>query len=37
MKDELRRKIMKKLARLRAKTYNYLIDDDIEDKKSKGT
>ena len=37
MKDELGRKIMKKLVGLRAKTYNYLIDDEIEDKESKGT
>ena len=35
MKDELSRKIMTKFTRLRSKTYNYLIDDDSEDKKSK--
>ena len=35
MKDESGRTIMKKIARLRAKTYSYLIDDGSEDKKSK--
>ena len=30
-------KIMKNLVGLRAKTYSYLIDDDNEDKKAKGT
>ena len=37
MNDELGRKIMTKFIGLRAKTYGYLIDDDIEDKKTKGT
>ena len=37
MKDELGRKTMKKLVGLRAKTYNYLINDEIEDNESKGT
>ena len=36
MKDEFGRKIMKKLVRLRAKTYSYLIHDSSEDKKAKG-
>ena len=35
MKDESGRTIMKKIVRLRAKTYSYLIDDGSEDKKSK--
>ena len=35
MKYELGRKIMTKFVGLRAKSYNYLIDDGIEDKKSK--
>ena len=37
MKDKLDRKIMTKFVGLRAKTYSYLIDDDSEDKKAKGT
>ena len=37
MKGELGEKIMKKFVRLRGKTYSYLIDDDSEDKKAKGT
>ena len=37
MKDALGGKIMKQFLRLRAKTYNYLIDDENEDKKAKGT
>ena len=37
MKDELDGKIMKKIVALRAKTSSYLIDDDSEDKKAKGT
>ena len=37
MKDELGRKIMTELVELRAKTYSYLLDDDSEDKKAKGT
>ena len=36
MKDELKRKIMKQFVELRAKTYSYLADDSIEDKKAKG-
>ena len=36
MKDKLGGKTMKKLAALRAKTYNYLIDDGSEDIKAKG-
>ena len=35
MKDELKRKIMEQFVELRAKTYSYLRDDSIEDKKSK--
>ena len=35
-KDELGGKIMKELCALRAKTYTYLTDDDIEKKKAKG-
>ena len=37
MKDELGGKIITKFVGLRAKTYNYLIDDGNEDKKAKGT
>ena len=37
MKDELVRKNRTKFVGLRAKTYNYLIDDGNEDKKAKGT
>ena len=37
MKDELGRKIMIKLVELKAKTYNYLIDNSSEDIKAKGT
>ena len=37
MKDELGVKIMKEFHGLRAKTYSYLIDDNSEDKKEKGT
>ena len=36
-KDELGEKIMKELLALRAKTYSYLMDDDSEHKKAKGT
>ena len=36
-KDELRGKIMKEFVRLRAKTWAYLMDDDTEYKKAKGT
>ena len=36
MKDELGGKIMKKFVVSRAKTSSYLINDDIEDKKTKG-
>ena len=37
MKDKLGGKIMMKFVGLREKTYIYLIDDDSEDKKAKGT
>ena len=37
MKDELRGKIIKEFVGLGTKTYSYLIDYGIEDKKSKGT
>ena len=36
-KDELGGKIMKEFVALRAKTYAYLMDDDSEHKKAKGT
>ena len=36
-KDELGGRIMKEFCALRAKTYSYLMDDDSEVKKSKGT
>ena len=36
-KDELGGKIMKEFCALRAKTYSYLMDDDCEVKKAKGT
>ena len=36
-KDELGGKIMKEFCAPRAKTYSYLMDDDIEKKKAKGT
>ena len=36
-KDELGGKIMKEFVALRAKTYAYLMDDDSEKKKAKGT
>ena len=36
-KDELGGKIMKEFCALRAKTYAYLMDDDKESKKAKGT
>ena len=35
-KDELIGRIMKEFCALRAKTYTYLMDDDIEKKKAKG-
>ena len=35
-KDELGRKIIKEFCAIRAKTYAYLMDDDIETKKAKG-
>ena len=37
MKDELGGKIMTEFAALRPKTYSYLMDDDSEAKKAKGT
>ena len=37
MKDQLGGKYMTKFFGLRAKTYNYLINDGSEDEKSKGT
>ena len=37
MKDELGEKIMKKIVGLRVKRYSYLIDDNNESKKVKGT
>ena len=37
MKDELRGKIIKEFAALRAKAYSYLTDNNNEDKKAKGT
>ena len=37
LKDELGGKIMKELVVFRAKTYAYLLDDDTEHKKAKGT
>ena len=36
-KDELRGKVMKEFCALRAKTYAYLMDNDSETKKAKGT
>ena len=36
-KDELSEKIMKEFCALRAKTYTYLMEDDSEHKKAKGT
>ena len=36
-KDELGEKIMKELLALRAKTHSYLMDNDSEHKKAKGT
>ena len=36
-KDELGRKIIKELVPLRAKKYGYLTDNDVEEKKAKGT
>ena len=37
MKNEIDGKIMKKFLALRGKTFSYLIDDGIEDKKAKDT
>ena len=37
MKDELGRQIMKNFVGLRAKTYNFIKDNNDEDKKAKGT
>ena len=37
MKDKLGRKIMTNFVGLRAKSFSYLIDDNSEDKKAKGT
>ena len=37
MKHKLEGKIMIEFAALRSKTYSYLIDDDMNDKKEKGT
>ena len=37
MKDGLGGKIIKKFVGFRAKAYNYLIHDDSEEKKAKGT
>ena len=37
MNDELRGKIMTEFIALRPKTYSYLMDDDSEAKKAKGT
>ena len=37
MKDELGGQIMKEFVGLRAKTYNYLKDNNCEDQKTKGT
>ena len=37
MKDELGRRIMTEFVALRPKTYSYLMDNDSEAKKSKGT
>ena len=36
-KDELGGKILKEFVALKAKTYSYLMDDDTEHKKAKGT
>ena len=37
MKDELGRQIMKEFVGLRAKTYSYLKENNVEDRKAKGT
>ena len=37
MKDELGGEIIKEFVALRPKTYSYLMDDDNNDKKAKGT